>query len=74
MENPKIYFAASIRGGRQKELFYRELIQYLQSHGRVYTDHIGDKKKIEHEEVILSDREIHDRDMKWRVQFDLIHL
>jgi 2'-deoxynucleoside 5'-phosphate N-hydrolase len=72
MENLKIYFAASIRGGRQKESFYRQLIQFLQTHGKVYTEHIGSNEQIEHEEVIYTDREIHDRDMNWLEESDLV--
>jgi hypothetical protein len=38
---PKIYFAASIRGGRDDVELYRELIDYMQTFGKVLTEHIG---------------------------------
>ena len=37
----KIYFAASIRGGRDDVELYRELIDYMQTFGKVLTEHIG---------------------------------
>jgi hypothetical protein len=41
MEETKIYFCGSIRGGRQDRLVYEELITYLQGFGRVLTEHIA---------------------------------
>jgi hypothetical protein len=40
-KKPKIYFAASIRGGRDDVELYRELINYMQTFGNVLTEHIG---------------------------------
>ena len=40
-KKPKIYFAASIRGGRDDVELYRELINYMQTFGKVLTEHIG---------------------------------
>ena len=40
-QGPKIYFAASIRGGRDDVELYRELILYMQTLGKVLTEHIG---------------------------------
>ncbi len=68
----KIYFAASIRGGRQDVEFYVELIQHLQKYGEVLTEHIGDKNIEETGEKHMSDKEIHDRDMEWLYSADLI--
>lgn len=68
----KIYFAASIRGGRQDVEFYMELIQHLQNYGKVLTEHIGDKNVEETGEKHMSDKEIHDRDMAWLYSADLI--
>jgi hypothetical protein len=41
MPAPKIYFAGSIRGGRDDLALYQRLIAYLQSLGTVLTEHIG---------------------------------
>ena len=38
----KIYFAASIRGGRDDAGFYAEMINLLKPYGTVLTEHFGD--------------------------------
>ncbi len=38
----KIYFAGSIRGGREDAAMYLEIIEYLKTFGEVLTEHIGD--------------------------------
>ncbi|MEZ4526596.1 MAG: hypothetical protein R2941_11810 [Desulfobacterales bacterium] len=38
----KIYFAGSIRGGRDDVEIYRKLIAFLKSFGQVLTEHVGD--------------------------------
>ena len=68
----KIYFAASIRGGRQDVAIYEELINYLGNFGTVLTEHIGDKNLEEIGEKHMSDVEIHDRDMMWLNSADVI--
>lgn len=68
----KIYFAASIRGGRQDVDVYVQLINYLANFGNVLTEHIGDKNLAETGEKDLSDIEIHDRDMMWLNSSDII--
>ena len=38
----KVYFAGSIRGGRQDAALYAEMISFLENHGcRVLTEHVG---------------------------------
>ena len=61
----KIYFAGSIRGGRNDVDLYIQLIQHLRNYGEVLTEHIGDKKLAVLGEDGLSDIGIHDRDMTW---------
>lgn len=63
----KIYFAGSIRGGRQDRDLYLAIINHLQNYGQVLTEHIGSeviKKK--------SDQEIHNQDMNWLLKADLL--
>lgn len=60
----KIYFAASISGGRQDTLIYKELINYLSSFGTVLTEKIGDKS-LSHLGEDLTDKFIHEQDMSW---------
>jgi 2'-deoxynucleoside 5'-phosphate N-hydrolase len=65
MNDRKIYFAASIRGGRQDAEIYQQLIDYLGKYGNVLTEHIGDKGLALMGEDNLSDSYIHDRDVDW---------
>ena len=67
----KIYFAGSIRGGRENVELYSQIIEYLKTIGEVLTEHIGDtnisalgkQSKEEH---------IHDRDLKWITECDIL--
>ena len=38
----RIYFAASIRGGRADAPIYHRIVQILQKYGTVLTEHVGD--------------------------------
>ncbi|KAK7467900.1 hypothetical protein BaRGS_00023301 [Batillaria attramentaria] len=66
-----IYFAGSIRGGRQDAELYARIIQQLKAYGRVFTEHIGDPN-VEGGETHLSDKQIHDRDMDWLEQSEVL--
>jgi len=61
----KIYFAASIRGGRADAVLYRQLVQHLGKFGKVLTEHVGEPDLARTGEDELPDRRIHDRDMRW---------
>ena len=37
----KIYFAGSIRGGREDASLYNSVIQHLSQYGTVLTEHVG---------------------------------
>lgn len=60
-----IYFAGSIRGGRQLAENYRELIGLLSQFGSVLTEHVGDDGAISSDDGALTDGEIYTRDMEW---------
>lgn len=60
-----IYFAASIRGGREDAEIYRQIINMLSRYGVVLTVHIGDSDLSAGGEEGLSDRAIFDRDTAW---------
>lgn len=66
-----IYFAGSIRGGRQFAADYTEIIKYISSYGKVLTEHIADEALLVQEKH-LSDKEIHDRDLEWLTQSDCV--
>lgn len=68
----KIYFCGSIRGGRHLAAIYSSMISLLQTYGKVLTEHLGSDEEIENQDRILSDKTIHDRDMQWIVEADLL--
>ncbi len=59
-----IYFAGSIRGGREDRALYLEIIELLGEYGRVLTEHVGDAQLSAAGEI-SDDRMIHDRDLSW---------
>ena len=56
----KIYFAGSIRGGRDDRHLYESLISYLGSIGEVLTEHVGNIKITESGERDCVDTIIYD--------------
>ena len=68
----KIYFAGSIRGGRDDLDYYIEIINYLKNFGIVLTEHIGDDTLTSFGENETTDEYIHDRDMDWLFNSDVM--
>ena len=68
----KIYFAGSIRGGRDDKDLYLQLIQHISKYGQVLTEHLGNKKLTELGENELSDKQIYNRDMSWIHESDVV--
>ncbi|MBL7128587.1 MAG: nucleoside 2-deoxyribosyltransferase [Ignavibacteria bacterium] len=68
----KIYFAGSIRGGRDDADLYSEIIKHLKQYGEVLTEHIGDKALEVLGENTMNDTYIHNRDLKWILQSDIV--
>ena len=68
----KIYFAASIRGGRKDQNKYNELIQFLSSKVEVLTEHVGDSSLEQTGEQNSSDKEIYQRDLEWLESADAV--
>ena len=68
----KIYFAGSIRGGRDDAGLYQRLIALLSEHGTVLTEHVGSEGLSPTGEDALSDEEIYTRDMAWLADADAI--
>jgi nucleoside 2-deoxyribosyltransferase len=60
----KIYFAGAIRGGREDQALYRDIIELLRDYGEVLTEHIGDVNLTASGEE-LDDKAISDRDLAW---------
>jgi len=66
-----IYFAASIRGGRDDWASYLEIAKLLRDYGKVLTEHVGDAE-ISATGEDLDDRKIHDRDLGWLKDSDCL--
>ncbi len=68
----KIYFAGSIRGGREDAKIYKEIIEYLNNFGEVLTEHVGLESVSEMGENHKSDKWIYNRDMGWIHKADFL--
>lgn len=68
----KIYFAGSIRGGREDQDIYFSIIKILGEFGTVLTEHIGDVALSGMGEVTRTNQEIFERDMSWVEESDMI--
>jgi nucleoside 2-deoxyribosyltransferase len=68
----KIYFAGSIRAGRDDAAVYEAMITWLRSFGEVLTEHVGDLTLSETGNDGPNDRYIHDRDLAWLSSCDLV--
>lgn len=68
----KIYFAGSIRGGRDYAKTYYDLISYIEQHATVLTEHIRHEDLTTRGEENLPDPEIYARDMRWLNESDAI--
>ena len=69
----KVYFAGSIRGGRQDAALYGEMITFLEERGcRVLTEHVGLDSLQEEGERTMTEEEIFQRDMAWLTESDLV--
>ncbi len=68
----KIYFAGSIRGGREDRDIYFELIQELKKFGTVLTEHLGNEGLSDQGEKDISSTEIFERDMAWVREADIV--
>ncbi|MFX0200855.1 MAG: nucleoside 2-deoxyribosyltransferase [Candidatus Hodarchaeota archaeon] len=68
----KIYFAGSIRGGREDVELYRDIIEHLKTYGEVFTEHVGDIEL----DLLGGENDangyIHDRDLNWLLASDIM--
>lgn len=64
MQKLKIYFGASIRGGRDDANLYADIIELLKQYGDVLTEHIGNQTLTVKGES-LEPRIIRERDLDW---------
>ncbi len=68
----KIYFAGSIRGGRDDVGLYLQIIEHLKKYGEVLTEHVGDKNLALLGEDGVKDDYIHNRDLEWFLQSNVV--
>ncbi|HYF29238.1 MAG TPA: nucleoside 2-deoxyribosyltransferase [Candidatus Paceibacterota bacterium] len=68
----KIYFAGSIRGGRDDQKLYEEIIAEVGAYGTVLTEHIGHLSLTDGGETHITNEEIFARDMAWVREADAI--
>ena len=66
----RIYFAGSIRGGRQDAELYRKVIAALKEKHQVLTEHVGDLSLSTVEDK--GDKAIYEQDMAWLRESDLV--
>ena len=69
----KVYFAGSIRGGRQDAALSGEMIAFLEERGcRVLTEHVGLESLQVEGERTMTEEEIFRRDMAWLMESELV--
>jgi 2'-deoxynucleoside 5'-phosphate N-hydrolase len=68
----KVYFAGSIRGGREDRQKYLDLIEFTSTLSEVLTEHIGSPSIGNHGESALDDLTIYQRDMEWLESADAL--
>ncbi len=69
----KIYFAGSIRGVRNGREKYMQIVNHLSQFGTVLTEHVAATiQEIESQQSTLDDKGIHERDMNWLLDCDIV--
>ncbi len=67
----KIYFACSIRGGRDKAEDYKKIVDILKKYAIILDEHVANPKLDSTGEKI-SDEDIYKRDVNWINECDLL--
>ncbi|XP_018423446.1 PREDICTED: 2'-deoxynucleoside 5'-phosphate N-hydrolase 1 [Nanorana parkeri] len=69
-----VYFCGSIRGGREDRALYERIVRKLQRYGTVLTEHIArpDITEAGEDAAEQGDKFIHDRDVEWLQQADVV--
>jgi len=68
----KVYFAGSIRGGRQDADLYQRIIEYIQRKHIVLTEHVGDLSKSKTEGLPNQEVAIYEPDTAWLRESDVV--
>ncbi len=67
-----IYFAGSIRGGRDDAAVYAQVIDHLRAYGRVLTEHVGSSSLTVLDDDGLPDDALHEQDVAWLLESDVL--
>ncbi|XP_034377512.1 5-hydroxymethyl-dUMP N-hydrolase [Arvicanthis niloticus] len=68
-----VYFCGSIRGGREDQALYARIVARLRRYGKVLTEHVADAElEPPGEEAAGGDQLIHDQDLAWLQQSDVV--
>ncbi|KAM5262889.1 5-hydroxymethyl-dUMP N-hydrolase [Ctenodactylus gundi] len=67
-----LYFCGSIRGGREDQALYARLVARLRRFGVVLTAHVAAAELDASGEAAGGDRSIHERDLAWLQQADVV--
>ena len=70
--NKKIYFAGSIRGGRDDAALYKRMIDYMKRTNDVLTEHIGKSNMSLKAQTKAIDTHIYERDTRWIRECDMV--
>jgi hypothetical protein len=68
----RVYFAGSIRGGRQDADLYGELIGFIKRYAEVLTEHVGDQSLTGDQGEGYNASYIYSRDIDWLKSSDLM--
>ena len=68
----KIYFAGSIRGGREDAELYAQIVAALSQYGIVLTEHVALKTLTSYGQTDLTDAEIYQKDMAWLSEANVV--
>lgn len=68
----KVYFAGSIRGGRENAEVFKKIIDKLNEKYNVLTEHIGAKSIDDMGEQGMTDEDIYNRDIMWIKEADFV--
>lgn len=68
----KVYFAGSIRGGRNDAELYKRIIQFIQHEHIVLTEHVGDLSLSKSEGMKDRDVAIYEQDTAWLRESDVV--
>ncbi len=67
-----IYFAGSVRGGRDDAAVYAGLIDHLRVYGDVLTEHVGSPALTALDDDGLPDDALHEQDVAWLLESDVL--